>query len=455
MNLWFPIGYKITNEYKYKKPKYKSQSWQILEYDNDNLLLVRHELFNKWTKDSLLEDYMFDEFVYSDELYYFIESDKDNLLRPVEKTLNFIDDNDAISFSLALDKTREKAGKDISLHDGIFLEKYSLILPVHSLAEQVDDDYVLGNWITGGVNVSVNSTRRILQLSGLKQETILKISKNEKEINTLEVYQDEIKKDNIEVKLFSLPGRPELEIFFNEHIIDIINNKERYKALGIGFPSAVILHGPPGSGKTYAVEQLINLLDWPSFRIEASSIASPYIHETSRKVSKVFQKAIENSPSVLVIDEMEAFLSDRDNAQSHHNVEEMAEFLRRIPEATANNVLIIAMTNKLDMIDPAILRRGRFDHIINVDYATKEEIESMLINSFGKIAVEDDLDVKSFAEKLSGKPLSDVAFFVKEGARLAVRSGKDKIDNESLDKALEITLSKGNEKSTRKMGFIR
>ena len=454
MNLWFPIGYKITNEYEYKKPKYESQSWQIAEYDNSSLLLVRQELFNKWRKESLLEDYMFDEFLYSDEVYYFIESGKDNLLRPVEKTLNFTDDNDAISFSLALDKTREKLNKDISLHDGIFLEKYSLILPVYSLAEKVDDDYVLGNWITGGVNVSANSTRRILQLSGLKQETILKISKNDKEINTLEVHQEVIQKENKEVKLFSLPGRPELENFFNEYVIDIINNKERYKALGIGFPSAAILYGPPGSGKTYAVEQLINLLDWPSFRIEASSVASPYIHETSKKVAEVFQKAMENSPSVLVIDEMEAFLSDRDNVQSHHNVEEMAEFLRRIPEATANNVLIIAMTNKLDMIDPAILRRGRFDHIINVDYASKEEIESMLMNSFSKIATEDDLDIKSFAEELSGKPLSDVAFFVKEGARLAARSGKSKLDNESLDEALESTLKKGNEKSTKRMGFI-
>lgn len=454
MNFWFPIGYKITNEYNYKKPKYESESWQILEYDKGNLLLVKHELFNKWRKESLLEDYMFDEFEYSDEIYYFIESGKDNFLRPVEKTLNFTDDNDAISFYLALNKTREKLSEEISLHDGIFLEKYSIVLPIYSLIEHISDDYVLGNWITGGVNVSVNSIRRISQLSGLKQETILKLSKNDKVNESEEIYKEPIKKDNKEIKLFSLPGRPELENFFNEHVVDIINNKERYKALGIGFPSAVILYGPPGSGKTYAVEQLINLLDWPSFRIEASSVASPYIHETSKKVAEVFQKAIESSPSVLVIDEMEAFLSDRDNSQSHHNIEEMAEFLRRIPEATANNVLIIAMTNKLDMIDPAILRRGRFDHIINVDYASTEEIESMLTNSFEKIATEDNLDIKSFAEELSGKPLSDVAFFVKEGARIAAKNGKDKLDNESLDKALVSILNKTNEKSSRKMGFI-
>ena len=194
MNLWFPIGYKITNKYNYKKPKYESEAWQILEYDNGNLLLVKHELFNKWRKESLLEDYMFDEFEYSDEIYYFIESGEDNLLRPVEKTLNFTDDNDAISFSLALNKTREKLSEEISLHDGIFLEKYSIILPIYSLVEHISDDYVLGNWITGGVNVSVNSIRRISQLSGLKQETILKLSKNDKVNESEEIYKEPIKK---------------------------------------------------------------------------------------------------------------------------------------------------------------------------------------------------------------------------------------------------------------------
>ena len=84
---------------------------------------------------------------------------------------------------------------------------------------------------------------------------------------------------------FKLPGRPELESFLNEHVIDIVRNAERYKALGIGFPSAIILHGPPGCGKTFAVEKLVEFLGWPSFQIDASSIGSPYIHETSRKVA--------------------------------------------------------------------------------------------------------------------------------------------------------------------------
>jgi hypothetical protein len=123
---------------------------------------------------------------------------------------------------------------------------------------------------------------------------------------------------------FELPGRPELEAFINEHIVDVLRNRERYKALGVGFPSAVVFHGPPGSGKTYAVERLVEYLGWPSYHIDASSVASPYIHETSRKVAEVFEAARQSAPSVLVIDEMEAFLADREIGSGHHRVEEVA-----------------------------------------------------------------------------------------------------------------------------------
>ncbi|WP_413914210.1 AAA family ATPase [Candidatus Skiveiella danica] len=89
-------------------------------------------------------------------------------------------------------------------------------------------------------------------------------------------------------------------------------------------------------------------------------------------------KAIQNAPSVLVIDEMEAFLADREMGSGHHRVEEVAEFLRRIPEAAKSDVLIVAMTNRIEMIDPAILRRGRFDHVIKVDLHSEVEVLSLL-----------------------------------------------------------------------------
>ena len=225
--------------------------------------------------------------------------------------------------------------------------------------------------------------------------------------------------------------------------------------MGIDFPAAVVLHGPPGCGKTFAVERLVDFLGWPSFQIDASSVASPYIHETSKKVAEVFDKAMQNSPSVLVIDEMEAFLADREMGSGHHRVEEVAEFLRRIPEATKNDVLIIAMTNRVDMIDPAILRRGRFDHVINVDFASEGEVLSLLEKLLSTLPKEDDVDPKPLAKELAGRPLSDVTFVIREGARLAARAGKDKLDHHSLLDAMDAAPAREREGgSQRRIGFI-
>lgn len=256
---------------------------------------------------------------------------------------------------------------------------------------------------------------------------------------------------------FHLVGRPELEQFLRDHIIDIVENPVRYRALGIAFPAAVILHGPPGCGKTYAVERLVEYLDWPSFEISAASVASPYIHETSRKVAEVFEQAVTDAPSVLVIDEMEAFLADRQMGagSSHHRVEEVAEFLRLIPEAAQHQVLVMAMTNRIEMIDPAILRRGRFDHVVRVEMASEAEVLALLDKLVMELPHDADLDLTPLAQSLKGRPLSDVAFVVREGGRLAARAGRDTLDFASLLKALDSAPAREGGKSfSRRIGFI-
>lgn len=225
--------------------------------------------------------------------------------------------------------------------------------------------------------------------------------------------------------------------------------------MGIEFPSAIILHGPPGCGKTFAVDQLVEFIGWPSYSIDSNSIGSPYIHETSKKISEVFDKALDNAPSIVVIDEMESFLTDRraGNSSGLHHVEEVAEFLRRIPEAIKNRVLVIGMTNMIDTIDPAILRRGRFDHVIEVGMPSAEEIRSLLDSLLQNIPKSSDLAVERYVDLLSGKPLSDAAFVVREAARLAAKTGKTALDDVCLEAALS-SLPKEQEKRRERIGFI-
>lgn len=474
LDRWLPVGYSTPDGEFAHLVLHEGGDWQIyLAQGGGRILLAKVALATKWIKSGLLDASQIHSFDFGGEKYFEFSSGSDYVLAPIVESKSPASKNEALSFAESLKATRE-IDTISPIQDAIYVERLSRLLPTYSLSAKVSDDIVFGSWLTGGVQVSVGSFRRLRSLTSWLGATHLrdvvikggyqvseKIIGQTKSSTTSVEHSPEQNKDHDvpamkKATQFFLAGRPELEQFINEHIIDIIENEARYKVLGIEFPSALILHGPPGCGKTFAVERLVDYLGWPSFQIEASSVASPYIHETSKKVAEVFDKAMENAPAVLVIDEMEAFLSERQSGGTgQHHVEEVAEFLRRIPEAIKNRVLVIAMTNKLDMIDPAILRRGRFDHVVKVDMASEEEVRALLEQLVANLPCEDDIDVTTLAKRLAGRPLSDVAFAVREGARLAARSGKNKLNQSSLLQAMDATPLRSNEEgTTRKMGFI-
>jgi cell division protease FtsH len=477
LDAWLPIGFNLPDGAKARVALSEGADWQILETQGaGRALVVRESLAQRWLDAGLIDDGAFSPFQFGDLQLRSISCGLSQTLCPVSEANSPDNKAEALAFALALKATRD-IDADSALQDALYVEKITRLLPTYSISFRTGDDVVLGYWLTGGASIPATSFRRlrqamswlgashlndVVQAAGFEVAETISLDRksptpSEKteaapDPNTKEAKQASPARD----KVFELAGRPELAAFFNEHIVDIVLNRDRYKALGIDFPSAVILHGPPGTGKTFAVERLVDFLGWPSFQIDASSVASPYIHETSKKVAQVFDKAMENAPSVLVIDEMEAFLADRETGAGHHRVEEVAEFLRRIPEAVKNEVLIIAMTNRIDMIDPAIQRRGRFDHVIKLDFASEIEVQSLLDKLLSCLPKAPDVDCKPLAQKLAGRPLSDVAFVVREGARRAARSGKERLDQAALLAALRTTPAREREggATKRRIGFI-
>jgi hypothetical protein len=342
-----------------------------------------------------------------------------------------------------------------------YLEQFgaALILPVGP-ADQLSKEIMLGRYLTNGADIDATDLVRITKASPRLDEEALAdvIREAGLKVRVLETAAAQTSTGHStnreplggEIAPFELPGRPELQSFFNEHVIDVVNDLDRYRELGIKFPGGILLHGPPGCGKTFAVEQFVKHLNWPSQSVDASSIASPYIHETSRKIAEVFKRAIETAPSVIIIDEIDAFLSSRESDNQSHRIEEVAEFLRRIPEAADNEVLLIGMTNRLDAIDAAIVRRGRFDHLIEVGPASTQEIEAMLSrllrdrrNTVQKLA--------AHASSLNGRPLSDVAHIVDEAARRAARQRRNSITDADIETAL--AGSRPTEQQRPRIGF--
>jgi hypothetical protein len=354
------------------------------------------------------------------------------------------------------------------LHNALYVEHLGRLLPTHGGGEPLADDLVLGLWLTGGAHVAASDVDRLHRImSWLPRKDVLEVVQSAG-VQVARRGRDALAMENAAgseagvgdapctVRApFELPGREELTAFFSEHIIDIVQKPEIYARLGIMSPSGIVLHGPTGCGKTFAVESLVAHLGWPCFDIDASSVASPYIHETSRKVAEVFAKAIENKPSVLVIDEMDAFLAHRDTVTGQHHVEEVAEFLRRIPEAIGQGVLVIGMTNRIDAIDPAILRRGRFDHVVAVEPANAVEVLALMEKVTASLPVADGVDLAPLADALAGRPLSDVTFVVREGARLAARAGHSKITQEEFLLALQAANARDTlGDQSRPIGFV-
>lgn len=468
MNQFLPRGCNISADRRIRTLVSEGTGWQIYLTNLDTYVLaVRPELYRYWVDRYSLPEGIFKDLL--DHLYKVISTSSEYLISSLEKGPYPTDSVQVEAFSIAF-KTTLDLFKGIDIRDAIYIEEYSLILPVPSDSEQIDNAVVYGRWLTAGVNVSIescesvrkylswlpfNSLIRSAQLAGfeISPNSNQEIEEGQKGVLVSNSDDNDIEVASDNWQRFTLVGRPELEQFFNENIIDIVIHQKQYERMGIDFPGATILFGPPGCGKTYAVDRLVEYLGWQRFDIDSSSIASSYIHDTSKKISEVFKSAIDAAPSIVVIDEMEAFLTDRGIAgrSGMYHIEEVAEFLRRIPEAISKGVLVFAITNMIELIDPAFLRRGRFDHLVEVKMATSEEIEALLISKFSELPVDDTVDASIIANKLEGRPLSDVSFVIREAGRLAIKGSIEYINMQCFLEAIHL-LHKRKEKPL--IGFV-
>lgn len=440
--------------------------WQIYAaHNNAKVLVVKATLFAYWKELKLVSAADFHCFLFDDTLYFCLHSCEEYEVACISAIRGFVSSDEGLSYAYALKETR-KIIPYTTLKNGLFVERISRILPMPDELEQIADEIVLGTWLTGGLEISATAIRRMQQvqpcLSGEDLKKIIaaaninKIENEGKDTEQESCLQADFKCNysNIPKARFSLPGRHELEAFLVDHVIDIVENPEDYSAMNISFPGAFILQGPPGCGKTYAVERLVEYLDWPVFYVDSGAIGSSYIHETSKRISNLFQEAMNQAPAILVIDEMEAFLSTRSQAAegNGHHKEEVAEFLRQIPKAVEHRVLVIGMTNMIDSIDPAVRRRGRFDNIIEVSMPSAEEIRQVMECALSSLPHDEDINLEELSEQLAGTPMSDVAFVIRESARLTAKNHLKSITKEIISLAIEkANIAKKEERRT--IGF--
>lgn len=237
-------------------------------------------------------------------------------------------------------------------------------------------------------------------------------------------------------------------------IVDYLKNKEKYIEVGARIPKGVLLVGPPGTGKTLLARSVAGEAEVPFFSISGSDFVEMYVGVGASRVRDLFAQAKKNSPAILFIDEIDAVGRHRGAGMGggHDEREQtLNQLLVEMDGFGANEgVIIIAATNRPDILDPALLRPGRFDRQITVGYPDIKGREDILkVHARGK-SIGPDVDLKVIAQSTAGFTGADLENLLNEAALLTVRNKKKAITMNEIEEAT-IKVVMGTEKKSNKL----
>lgn len=212
--------------------------------------------------------------------------------------------------------------------------------------------------------------------------------------------------------------------------LSVYKNPDLAKTYNLNLPNGVLMQGPPGCGKTFFVERFVEEAQKQLgkkvtlFKMSASSIGSAYRHETSKRMSALFDDAMkaakENGTlSVVFIDEIDTLIPANKERDNQGSAEERGQFLQLSAEAGQKNILIIGATNHPEKIDPEVIRAGRFDYKIEIGKPDVDMRKQLLQSYLKDIPVDGELDYQELAENLDGSNIADIAAIVSAASRLA------------------------------------
>ena len=260
-------------------------------------------------------------------------------------------------------------------------------------------------------------------------------------------------KDMPEVTFDDVAGADEAVEELHE-IKEFLAEAEKFQRLGAKIPKGVLLYGPPGTGKTLLAKAVAGEAGGAFYSISGSDFVEMFVGVGASRVRDLFKQAKENSPAIIFVDEIDAVGRQRGAGVGGGNDEReqtLNQLLVEMDGFEANaNIIVIAATNRPDVLDPALLRPGRFDRQIPVeapDFLGRKAI--LEVHSKGKPLVE-DVDLAAVARKTPGYTGADLSNVLNEAALLTARSNADLIDDRAIDEAIDRVMA-GPQKRTRLM----
>lgn len=229
---------------------------------------------------------------------------------------------------------------------------------------------------------------------------------------------------------------------------------ELFDKVGIEPPKGILLYGPPGTGKTLLAKAVAHHTDATFIRVVGSEFVQKYIGEGARLVREVFEFAKEKAPAIIFIDELDAIAARRTGSDTSGDREVQRTLMQLLAEMDGfdprGDIKIIGATNRIDILDPAILRPGRFDRIIEIEMPTFEERIQIFKIHTRNMSLAEDVDFNKLSEITETCSGADIKAIVTEAGMLAIRQERTEIAMEDFVNAVNKVMKKGTEKTQEK-----
>ena len=237
-----------------------------------------------------------------------------------------------------------------------------------------------------------------------------------------------------------------------QEVVDFLHNPGKYTAIGAKLPKGALLVGPPGTGKTLLAKAVAGEANVPFFSLSGSEFVEMFVGVGASRVRDLFEEAKKNAPCIVFIDEIDAIGKSRDSRYGGGNDEREQTLNQLLAEMdgfdTSKGLLILAATNRPEVLDPALLRPGRFDRRIIVDRPDlKGRVEILKVHA-KNVMLDETVNLEAIALATSGAVGSDLANMINEAAILAVKNGRRAVSQKDLQESVEVVLV-GKEKKDR------
>lgn len=238
-----------------------------------------------------------------------------------------------------------------------------------------------------------------------------------------------------------------------KEIVDFLHRPEKYTEIGAKLPRGALLVGPPGTGKTLLAKAVAGEANVPFYSLSGSSFVEMFVGVGASRVRDLFKDALENSPCIIFIDEIDAIGKSRDNTWGSNDEREQTlnQLLSEMDGFDiTKGIVVIGATNRPEVLDEALLRPGRFDRRIIVDKPDLKGREDILKVHLKNVKTDENINFKQIALGTSGCSGADIANMVNEAALKAVREGRETVNQDDLMEAIELVIA-GKEKKDRIM----